>query len=136
MPTPALWTVDQLFAGKPIQFRLYRHIGSFVEALGPVAIRVTKTQVSFASGRQFAWVWLPIEWAKHRPPNSLVLSFALGKQLTHPQIVQAVEPYPGRWMHHIILQEESDLNEDVRGWLAEAFSFATTPRARTAGRGR
>ncbi len=78
-----------------------------------------------------------MEWAKKRPPNSLVLSFALGKQLTAPQIVQAVEPYPGRWMHHVIIQDEPDLNEDVRGWLAEAFAFAASAqRKRKAGRGK
>ncbi len=135
-PAPDHWTSAKLFAGKPIQARLYRHIKAFVETLGPVAIKVTKTQVSFASRRQFAWVWLPMEWAKHRPPNSLVLSFALGQHLTHPRIVQAVEPYPGRWMHHVIIQAESDLTAEVHRWLAEAFAFATTSQKRTARRPR
>ncbi len=136
MPAQDHWTIDRLFAGKPIQSRLYRHISAFIETLGPVVIKVTKTQVSFATGRQFAWVWLPMEWAKNRPPNCIVLSFALARHLTHPQIVQAVEPYPGRWMHHLIVQDESDLNEDVRRWLAEAFAFAAAPRKRTTHRAR
>ncbi len=123
------WTVDKLFSGKPVQARLYRHLQACIQALGPVAIKVTKTQVSFASGRQFAWVWLPMEWAKNRPPNSIVLSFALGEHLTHPQIVQAVESFPGRWMHHVIIQTESDVTPDIRRWLAQAFTFATTARS-------
>lgn len=135
MPTHVDWTIDRLFAGKPVQARLYQHVRACVETLGPVTIKVTKTQVAFASRRQFAWVWLPMEWDTHRPPNCIVLSFALGQQLTHPQIVQAVEPYPGRWMHHVIIQRESDLNDDVRHWLADAFTLAAAARRRTARRG-
>ncbi len=74
MPPQDDWTIEKLFAGKPIQLKLYRRIRAIIETLGPVAVKVTKTQVSFASGRQFAWVWLPMEWAKNRPPNSIVLS--------------------------------------------------------------
>ena len=125
------WTIDKLFAGKPIQSRLYQYVRAFIETLGPVTIKVTKTQVAFANVRQFAWVWLPMEWAKNRPPNSVVLSFALGKHITHSQIVQAVEPYPGRWMHHVIIQNESDLNEDVRRWLGQAFTFTNHRQQRT-----
>ncbi len=135
MPAQDDWTIDKLFGGKAIQAKLYQHIRAFVETLGPVTIKVTKTQVSFANGRQFAWVWLPMEWAKNRPPNSIVLSFSLGEHLRHAMIVQVVEPYPGRWMHHVIVQDESDLNDDVRGWLTDAFAFAAS-RKRTTGRGK
>ncbi len=91
--------------------------------LGNVKIKMTKSQVAFLRERQFAWVWFPMSWDKTRPANSLVLSFALGTRITHPRIVQVVEPYPGRWMHHVIIEKETDVDGVVRGWLREAYGF-------------
>ena len=117
------WTVDDLFLGKPIQLKLYNHVRAFIEPIGPVKIKVTKTQVSFANKRQFAWIWLPMEWSKKRPPNSVVLSFALGTRIANEHIVQSGEPYPGRWMHHVIVHNESGLSETTKDWLRAAYQF-------------
>ena len=99
---------EELFSGKVVQFELYLHISKYIESFDKVKIKVTKTQVSFASKRQFAWVWLPKEWDKRRPPNSIVLSFSMGRHVYNSQITQVVEPYPGRYMHHVIIQKKSD----------------------------
>ncbi len=87
-------------------------------------VKVSKTQIAFVNRRQFAWVWLPLPWDKRRPSNSIVLSFALSKQIKDKQIVQAVQPYPGRWMHHIIIEKENDINDKVRKWLSQAYDLA------------
>ncbi len=116
-------TVTKFFSGRPIQLRLFDLVRQYLESLGSREARVTKSQISFSNRRQVAWVWLPQPWAKNRPPNCIVLSFGLGRRVDHPQIVQAVEPYPGRWMHHIIIETEADLNENVRKWLREAYEF-------------
>jgi hypothetical protein len=113
-------TIEDFFAGKSVQLSLFQHIRAYIETLDEVRIKVSKTQISFAAKRQFAWVWLPMEWDKRRPPDCLVLSFALTSQIADPQVVQAVEPTPGRWMHHVIIQTASDLNDAVRGWLRQA----------------
>ncbi len=88
--------IKAFFAGKPDQQALFHRIHETIGGLGNVNIKVTKSQVAFLRERQFAWVWFPLPWDKTRPPNSLVLSFALGTQVTNPRIVQVVEPYPGR----------------------------------------
>ncbi len=118
-------TAEKLFIGKPVQFRLYRHVRDFITSIGQVGLDVRKTQISFGWKKKFAWVWLPMEWDTRRPPTSIVVSFALGEPIDDPRIVQVVEPRPGRWMHHVIIQTESDLNEDVKGWLRQAYEFAT-----------
>jgi len=125
--------VESLFPGKPVQLRLYRHVRDFIASLGEVTIDVHKTQVSFRRKRKFAWVWLPMPWDTRRPPNSIVVSFSLGAPVDDPRIAQVVEPHPGRWMHHVIIQTESDLSEDVKGWLKDAFDLAAQIRRR--GRG-
>ncbi len=115
--------IKTFFAGKPTQQAMFQLIHKALGSLGNVTIKVTKSQIAFMRERQFAWVWYPMAWDTKRPPNSLVLSFALGTRLTHPRIVQVVEPYPGRWMHHVIIGAESDVDDTVREWLRNAYAF-------------
>ena len=43
-------------------------------------------------------------------------TLGLGRRVEHPRILQAVERYPGRWTHHLLLTAP----EDVDGLLAAA----------------
>jgi len=122
--------LTQLFFDRPVSWRLYQAAQREIEAIGPVEIGVTKTQVSFRTNRQFAWVWLPQLWSNKRPHDSIVLSFSLARRVDHPRIAESVEPYPGRWMHHVIIQDEAELDDEVRAWLEEAYAFASAARRR------
>ena len=102
---------------------LFEKVRLFIESIGPVTIEATKTQVSFGTTTKFAWVWLPQIYTKKRPENSITLTFYLGRHITHDRIVEAVEPRPGRWTHHIIIEKEEDLDADVQEWLREAYAF-------------
>jgi hypothetical protein len=115
--------VQKFFLGKSTQHHLFDLLKQYIQTLGFVEMKVTKSQISFSNKRQFAWVWLPMPWDKKRPKDSTVLSFSLGEKTVHPQIVQIVEPYPGRFMHHVILEKESDINDDVKKWLKRAYNF-------------
>ncbi|MGE5141695.1 MAG: DUF5655 domain-containing protein, partial [Rudaea sp.] len=42
----------------------------------------------------------------------------------------AVEPRPGRWTHHLILEKESDFNPRVKTWLREAYALGQADRRR------
>jgi hypothetical protein len=95
-----------------------------INSIGPVTIEVMKSQISFGTRIKFGWVWLPQPWSNKRPENSIVLTFGVGRHIENEQIVEVVEPYPGRWTHHVIIQNESDLNDDVYQWLCEAYSFS------------
>jgi hypothetical protein len=114
----------KFFAGRPTQLELFRIIESFLQSLGEIKVRVGKSQISFGNRRQFAWVWLPMKWDRRRPANCIVLSFSLGRRIDHPAIAEVVEPYRGRFMHHVIMVEASDL-ETVKPWLGEAFQFGS-----------
>jgi hypothetical protein len=124
------WTVEGLFATRPAAFVLFQAVRQLLESLGLVTVEVTKTQVSFGTARKFAWVWLPQLWIKAQPDSIITLAFALDRHVVHERIRQAVEPYPGRWMHHVVIWQESDLDEDVKGWLSEAYAFGQYGRAR------
>ena len=118
--------VEAFFAGKPETKALFMAVERKIRAIGPAIITVTKTQISFATRTQFAWVWMPLPTDRKRPLHSLVLSFGCGRRIVHDQIVEAIEPYPGRWTHHVIIAEEADLTGVLDVWLLEAYRFSET----------
>ena len=87
-------------------------------------MEATKIRVSCGTTRKSAWVWLPQTYTKKRPENSITLTFDLGRHITHDRIAEAVEPRPGRWTHHVIIEKEEDLDADVQERLREAYAFS------------
>jgi hypothetical protein len=58
---------------------------------------------------------------EHAP---LVLTVALGRRDPSPRWKQIVEPYPGRFTHHLEPYASADLDDEVRAWLQEAWTEA------------
>jgi hypothetical protein len=115
---------QRLFADRPVPRRLYHAIRSHIERIGPVVVRSTESQVSFRARRRFASVWLPQLWTQNRPADSVTLSFILDHQVNDRRIVESVEPHPGRWTHHVVIENETDLDGPLEGWLREAYALA------------
>lgn len=122
--SPGSRTIEGLFEGRPDPYKLFILVRKFIESIGPLQVRVSKTQISFGTKTQFAWVWLPQLWIKKAPQNAIVLSFGLGRRIEHPRISESKEPYPGRWTHHVVIEKESDFDDNVRSWLREAYEFS------------
>ncbi|MBP1744710.1 MAG: hypothetical protein H6Q58_1688 [Firmicutes bacterium] len=116
--------IDAFFSGQEERTKLYLSIEEMIKSLGPLTIEIMKSQISFGTKYKFAWVWIPPDSSKKRPKNSIVLSFGLDHRVESKQIAEAVEPYPGRWTHHIIIQDETELNTDVYKWLRQAYAFS------------
>lgn len=123
------WTVERLFLGRPGALLLFHTVERYIESIGSVTMEAMKTQVSFGAKNKFAWVWLPQLWTKKRPENSITLTFYVGRRINHICIVEAVEPRPGCWTHHIIIEKESDFNDDVRAWIREAYDFGQSRKS-------
>ena len=115
---------ERLFDGRPTPLRLYRAIRQRLETFGPLTVRGTDAQVSFRARRAFAWVWLPQRRAEARPADSVTLTFSLDAPLDDPRIVQVDEPRPGHWTHHVVIEDESDLDRAVDDWLRQAYRLA------------
>jgi hypothetical protein len=133
MKAPGNWTIEGLFTGRPEAYRLFGIVREYIESLGPVKIEAAKTQVSFGLSTKFAWVWLPQMWIKKVSENGIVVTFDLDHHLEHPRIKQAVEPRPGRWAHHVVIETESDFDNNVRGWLKEAYGLSEKRMSPSAG---
>ncbi len=91
-----------------------------------VNIKVQKSQISFFTNKSFAYVWLPIRKMKNRPNVYIILTFGLNYQIQSHRILESVEPYPNRWTHHIIIQNTSEIDDEIMGWLRQAYKLSKT----------
>src|SRR5688572_17557631 len=108
MKTPKpVFTEESLFENNEKKWALYQVLKEFITSLGDIVVTPTKSQIAFGAKRKFAWVWLPPAWAKNRPKDSIVLTFGLDHRIEHSAIVEVVNPYPHRWVHHVIIQDKS-----------------------------
>ena len=122
-------TGDELlfFNAHPGLLPLYAALrGKILAAQPDASVRISKTQISFRSRYIFAMVSLPVHRRKGWPEEYLLFSFALGRRLDSPRVAQAVEPYPNRWTHHVLLTEPGQLDGEWMGWVEEAWRFSMT----------
>ena len=122
-------TGDELlfFNAHPGLLPLYEALrGKILAAQPDASVRISKTQISFRSRYIFAMVSLPVRRRKGWPEEYLLFSFALGRRLDSPRVAQAVEPYPNRWTHHVLLTEPGQLDGECMGWVEEAWRFSMT----------
>ena len=122
-------TGDELlfFNAHPGLLPLYEALrGKILAAHPDASVRISKTQISFRSRYIFAMVSLPVHRRKGWPEEYLLFSFGLGRRLDSPRVAQAVEPYPNRWTHHVLLTEPGQLDGEWMGWVEEAWRFSMT----------
>ena len=123
---------DELFF-----FEQHREAYSLYEALEEelirrfpeTRIRVQKTQITFSNRHVYACVsFMRVKKKAELPEPYLVLtlglSYPLPYRLDSPRVVAASEPYPGRWTTHFVLSSQSELDEELFGWVREAWDFA------------
>jgi hypothetical protein len=119
----ALPAVAELLAGSALGATTFGWTCGVVAGLGPAVVRLTSSQVAFRHRIGFAWLWRPGQWLAD-PAAEVVLSIGLRARLDSPRWKQVVEPYPGRWMHHLEVHSADALDPEVAGWLAAAYAAA------------
>lgn len=98
-----------------------------MEQIPDVTVRVTKTQITFANRRGFAFVsFLPVRRPQVR--SCITVSFGLGYRLQSPRIDAATEPYPNRWTHHVQVSTVGEIDGELMVWLREAAAFSANKR--------
>lgn len=116
--------VEKFFAAQPEALVLYQKIEKAILDLAKATIDFQKSQISFGCKRKFAWVWLPVRKVKNRPDLYVILSLSLGRRLDSRRVVEVIESYPGRWMHHLIISRPDELDDELLGWIGEAIDSA------------
>ena len=127
MTTPEHYESDVLFFfdGKPTELALYQALERAMAARFPEAsVKVQKSQISFYHRHLFAAASLPLRRRKEWPKECLLVTFGLSRRLSSPRIAVAVEPYPNRWTHHVVVAREEEIDGELLDWLAEAYDFA------------
>ena len=114
MPTP-----ESFFEGHPDGLAVYRAVAERVAAVGDAQVRVTRSQIAFRRRRGFAWVWRPGQYLSSTVPA--VLSVALSRRVESGRVKQVVQPSPRVWMHHLELASPDEVDDEVAGWLREAW---------------
>lgn len=110
---------EELFAGHPVALAMFARVRSILEAIDPVEILTTKSQVSFRRARGFACLWMPGQYLS-RPTAEVVLSIALGRRNDSPRFKEVVHPSPRQWMHRLEVDDPRVIDDEVAAWLREA----------------
>lgn len=117
------------FDGHPLELALYQRLFQAMSAAFPEAsVKVQKSQISFYGRHLFAAASLPVRRRKDWPKMCLMVTVGLPYRLDSPRVVAASEPYPGRWTHHVLVTEADQIDEELMGWLREAWNFAESKR--------
>ena len=114
------------FSKRPGALPLYDALEERITAAVPAAhILVQKSQIAFTNRRRFAFVsFLPARRAAQRPRDYITLTFGLGFRLDSPRIDAAVQPYPNRWTHHILIANAEQIDDELLGWVVQAADFS------------
>jgi hypothetical protein len=113
---------EELFAGFPESLAICRRVQQAVSTIGDASVTVGKSQVSFRRRKGFPYVWRPGQYIESDVPA--VLSIALPHEAESDRFKEVVHPSTNVWMHHIELHEPTQVDDQVRAWLAEAYMGA------------
>jgi hypothetical protein len=113
---------EDLFEGFPESVAMFHGVQRVLSAVGEVSVSVSKSQVAFRRRKGFAYVWRPGQYLHSQVPA--VLSIALPHEVRSARFKEVVHPSPNVWMHHLELHEPSEIDDQVRGWLEEAYANA------------
>lgn len=107
-------------AGMPRETALFEWLERLVVSFGDVSVKHDRTQTAFVRRVQFAWVSLP---RRKSDAGAVMLSVGLPGRMESPRVQYAAEVSPGRWMHHLIIREESEIDAEIKAWLEAAWAL-------------
>ena len=121
------YTTEELlfFNAMPQILPLYQTLKEkLLAALPETVVRVSKSQISFYCRHLFAMASLPVRKVKGWPKEYLLVSFGLSYHNESARIAFATQPYPGRWTHHVIIQQQAEIDAQLIDLIKEAYEFS------------
>jgi hypothetical protein len=112
----------EFYAGSAAGLAVHEAVAAAIDEIGPAEVRVTTSQIAFRRRKGFAYTWRPGQYVRSDVPA--VLSFALPRAIESPRIKEVAHPAPIVWMHHVELRHPSEVDDEVRSWLTEAYANA------------
>ena len=119
-------TADAYFDGKPPELRrIYAAVAKHVRKLEGAFIEPVSVGILFKRERTFAEL---------RPRRKgFALSFVLRRPLRDERVTRTIT-MGEQLCHFVVLLEAKDVDDQVRGWLTEAFAMQAAPTHRAAAR--
>jgi hypothetical protein len=108
-------TLEDYFAadGPPFERPIFDAVHGHLTTLGPLHLEPVSVGVFFKRSRTFAELRPMTRWMK--------LSFILSRSLADPRISRRVTVSGNRVYHETKLRAPDDVDEQVRGWLTDAY---------------
>jgi hypothetical protein len=116
-------TPEEYFGEQHESQELFAAIARAIAGIGEATTHVSKSQIAFRRQRSFASVWMPGQYLRRRAAP-LVLTLYFTMRSDSPRWKEIVEPAPGRFTHHLELYDVADVDDEVRGWLRQAWEAA------------
>ena len=110
---PAM-SLDEYFSTGPERERpVFDAVMSHVSTLGPVHVEPLSVGIFLKRAQTFAQLRPMRDW--------VALSLSLARTVRHPTMTRKVQPWAGRYYHVFNLRGPEDVDDEIRGWLAEAY---------------
>jgi hypothetical protein len=112
--------LDEYFNGNEDSRMIFECLREMIESLGPSEMRVQQSQIAFLRKVPFAYTTVPL---KHQPGRGtpLILSVSLRRRDASSRWKKTVQ-LPTNWFtHYIELCSPNEVDNQVCGWLQEAW---------------
>ncbi len=87
--------------------------------------RVQKSQITYSNRHVFACVsFARVKRKAEIPSPYLVITLGLPYPLESGRVAVKTEPYPGRWTTHIVVGSTDEIDEELIGWVRQAYAFS------------
>ena len=113
------YTVEAFLSGKPRSaVELYDRFAELTKSCGPVLVAPAKTRVGFQARMIFAAV-------NKLSERGLDAHVVLARRVEHTRFRQIQEMSPRCFVHHFRIEAVEQIDEEVAGWLREAYRVGT-----------
>lgn len=112
-------TIDEFFDGYPRSREMFDLLSDALGDIEGFSFVPAASQVALVDGAPFAWVWIPDRYLSggHAP---LVLTIPSRARIESDRFKEAPEVRPGRYVHHLELWDDADVDAQVVAWLQDA----------------
>jgi hypothetical protein len=110
-------SIDSHFQGKEPQVRaIYDCLLSRLREIGPVSEAPKQTSIHLDRASGFAGI--------NTRKSYLLLNFRTSYPVENPRITKLEQHSARRFMHTVKLEHESDVDDELMGWLRDAYEIA------------
>jgi hypothetical protein len=115
---PAMTLEEYFSTGPPFERPVFDAVMAHVKTLGPVHVEPVSVGIFVKAGGSFLELRPLTKW--------VALGFALDRSVDHPKVARKMKAQRGsdspKAYHIVNLRSPDDVDDDVRGWLTEAYA--------------